>query len=485
MKKSLLRRFLILVILAVIAVLPVFADQETEASEAYGPERTLAEAAYHAATKASAAAGDYFWKVTPAADPVKCKGGVMASPAGDLNAEAPDLDAKGAALYSYDLGQIVYGKNENERLEPYSTTKLLTCWLALEKLDPDSVVTVSEKATQVYENGTTIWLKPGEEITVRDLVYGAMLESGNDAAYAIGEAVAGSEADFAELMNRIVAEWGCNDTHFVNANGWKHKDHYSTAHDMAIITAKCLESQELREIATTKKYTAKATNLSGERQMKNYFLHVTGGPEGLTGGKTGTWDDDDCAVVCSFTEAGIDAVIVVLGDTEDGRPEDVRKLMAFSHEVTPGFIVPTPESVITTAMVRHGEKTKTVLKADGVTYAYPAENSIKEITTEIKRQKLEAPIKKGQEVGEVLVYENDELIGEHKLIATENIETGWFPSYVYISNQATLNGIKVIVAFVVLLTLINMIGSRLGSKKVRKAKKETRDRLREKYRSKH
>jgi hypothetical protein len=78
-KKSLLRRLLILVILAVIAVLPVFADQETETSEAYGPERTLAEAAYQAATKASDAAGQYFWKVTPSSDPVKCKGGVMAS----------------------------------------------------------------------------------------------------------------------------------------------------------------------------------------------------------------------------------------------------------------------------------------------------------------------------------------------------------------------------------------------------------------------
>ena len=460
--------------LAAAAIQPVFAEGDENETASAGPETVITEAAYEAAAEAAEKNGDYFWRITPSADPVKCNGGVMASPAGDLKAEAPELAAKGAALFSYDLGQIVYGKNENERLEPYSTTKLLTCWLALEKLDPDTVVTVSAKATQVYENGTTIWLKEGEKITVRDLVYGAMLESGNDAAYALGEAVSGSEAEFAELMNQTAAEWGCKDTHFVNANGWKHKDHYSTAHDMAIITAKCLESPELREIATTKKYTAKATNLSGERTMKNYFLHVTGAPDGLTGGKTGTWEEDDCAVVCSFTEAGLNAVIVVLGDTEDGRPEDVRKLMAFSHEVTPGFMVPAPGSTVETVFVRHGEKTRTTLKADGVTYAYPADNDAGEIRTEIKHGKLEAPITKGQDVGTIEIYCGDELIGEHKLVASETIDTGWLPSYLYISNQATLNALKVLGGFVLLLIVVNLIGSRIS-----KGKKK------EKYREKH
>ena len=507
-RNSFLSLLIALLALAGVITQPVYAEDEN-AEQAMSPAKAVTEAAYESAAAAAKANGDYFWRITPSGEAVKCKGGTEVSPAGNENAEAPKLAAKGAALYSYDLGRIVYGKNENERLEPYSTTKLLSCWLALEKLDKDQIVTVSAKATQVYENGTTIWLKEGEKIPVRDLVYGAMLESGNDAAYAIGEAVAGSEAAFADLMNQTVAEWGCKDTHFVNANGWKHKDHYSTAHDMAVITAKCLENAELREIATTKKYVAPATNLSGKRTMRNYLLHVTGGPDGLTGGKTGTWDDDDCAVVCSFSQAGLDAVAVVLGDTEDGRPEDIRKLMAYSHEVTPGFIVPAYTGAVETAMVRHGEKTKTVLATDAVTYAYPAENDARDIRTETEYGLIEAPVKKGQEVGKFLVYADDELIGEHKLLATEDIDTGWFPSYVYISNEATLNALKVLGIFILLLFAVSRIGrkgrkARRRKKKIaaeaqrqireenagaartdRQTKKETRKRLREKYREKH
>lgn len=449
-------------------------------------------------------------------EPVKCKTGTLIAPVGDPNAEAPEIKARGAALYSIDMDRIIYGKNENDRMEPYSTTKLLTCWLALENLGPDEMVTVSEKAAQPLENGTTIWLKTGEKISVRDLVYGAMLESGNDAAHALGEAVSGSEADFAELMNKTAEEWGCKDTHFVNANGWKNAEHYSTAYDMAVITARCLENKELAEIAMAKSYTAAATNLSGERELKNYFLHVTGKIDALTGGKTGTWDDDDCAIVASFSEGGLSEVVVLLGDTEKGRPEDLHKLIEFSHSVTPGFAVPASGAVIETARVRHGEKTKLDLISDGTTYAYPKENKEKEITTEISYDKLEAPVNKGDAVGTLTVYANDKLIGEHKLIASEDIAVGWLPSYIYISNQMTLNILKVLGALVLLILLLRIINksrskrrkrkrgaapsgskaekaapesrpaSEKGSGKISaKEKREARRRLREKYRGKH
>ncbi len=515
--------FALLVMLT--AVQPVEAA-EAPAAEAPGIADTgaaVSDAGFDASYNAAASKGGRVWRTLPSGDPVESTDGVYISPAGDAEAKAPEIAAKGAALYSYSAGDIVFGKNENTRMEPYSTTKLLTCWLALKNLSPDETVTVSAKASQAYENGTTIWLKEGEEITVRDLLYGAMLESGNDAAYALGEAVAGSEAAFADLMNKTVKDWGCNDTHFVNANGWKNKEHYTTARDMAVITAKCLESSELREIAMTKTYTSAATNLSGEREMKNYLLHVTGNPEGLTGGKTGTWDDDDCAVVASFSEGGLTDVIVLLGDTEDGRPQDVRKLMSFSHEVTPGYIVPAKGTPVATVRVKHGEKTKTEVVADGYTYVYPAANDLNEIRTEVKTSRLEAPVKAGDTAGELLVYVDDVLIEKHKLVAAESIDTGWLPSYFYISNKATLNALRVIGVFVVLLVLVNLIGRRLnaGRRKrkrrrtesfaqprpssrstaerrvvrdtdsrrtagtSRKDKKEARKRLREKYRDKH
>ena len=274
---------------------------------------------------------EYAHGMKPTGESVKCKGGTPVDPVGDLNAEAPEIKADCAVLYSLDLGEFVYSKNADKRTDPYSTTKILTCWLALENLDKEQVVTVSEEAAQVYEAGTTIWLKPGEKMRVIDLVYGAMMESGNDAAYALGEAVSGSEAEFAELMNKTVAEWGCKDTHFVNPNGWQNKDHYSTVHDMAVITTKCLENKELMDISITKSYTAPATNLTEARKMKNWFLGAIDNDDIMTCGKTGSWSEDDCGFVASFTEDGLSEVMVVLGDTEKGRAEDA-KILAERNE---------------------------------------------------------------------------------------------------------------------------------------------------------
>ena len=431
---------------------------------------------------------------------VKSSGGTLVAPVGDLNAEPPKLSAKGAVLYSLDLDKVVYAKNGDKKLEPYSTTKLLTCLLALEKLDPDKVVTISEEGARVYEGGTTIWLKEGEKIKVIDLIYGAMLESGNDAAYSLGEAVSGSQSAFADLMNETIAEWGCKDTHFVNPNGWKHKDQYTTAHDMAIITAKCLENKQLRDITITKKYTIPETNLTEARELTNYFLSVTGKIDALTGGKTGTWEDDDCGLAAEFSEGGLTEVAVVLGDTKKGRPKDLRKLIEFSHQVTPGFAVPAAGAVIDTAWVRHGDKTRLDLVSDGTTYAYPAENRAKDIMTVIKYDKLEAPIKKGDAVGELQVYSDDNLVGEHKLIASEDIAVGWLPSYIYISNKATLNILKAFGIIAALILLLVLLNKRYRSRKdgasdsgkiaagggsSRKEKREARKRLREKYRNKH
>ena len=414
---------------------------------------------------------------------VKCKSGTPVLPIGDPEAEPPKIKAKGAAMYSIDLDRFVYTKNENQRIDPYSTTKLLTCWLALTQTDPSQTVTVSEKATRVYENGTTIWLKSGEKMTIRDLIYGALLESGNDAAYALGEAVAGSEKSFAKLMNKTVKEWGCKDTNFVNANGWKNSKHYTTAHDLAIITEKCLENEELRKMSLTKEYTIPETNKSGERDLKNYFLKITESPKGLTGGKTGSWDEDDCSVVLSFKRHGLEAVIVLLGDTKKGRPEDAVKLMEFAPAVTPGFEVPAAGSIVETAWIKHGERTRATLTVDKVTYAYPANNKAKSIRTEASYDKLEAPLKKGDEVGEFLVYSGDKLIGKHKLIMAEDVETGWLPSYIYISNRVTKIILSIVLGLVLLILLLRFIFKRINRRK-RAARRRQREQ-REQYQSKH
>lgn len=376
---------------------------------------------------------------------------------GDINTVPPDITAKAASMYSLELDKFVYLKNENKKIDPYSITKVLTCYLALENLDPDKVVTASAKSTRAYENGTTIYLKTGEKISILDLCYGAMLESGNDAAYALGEAVAGSEAGFAKLMNETVKEWGCNDTHFVNANGWKNDDHYTTAHDMGIIAKNCFANETLVKIAGTKKYTIPATNMTEAREMSNHFISMTKSAKGVKYGKTGTWDTDDCSIVVGFTKDCLNEIIVLLRDTKKGRKADVVKLIDFSDKVTPGFLVSDKGDLVTVQKVRHGEITKVGLAVDGRTLAYPASNSTDDIKIEIKADDLEAPLTKGDKAGTYTVYSDGKLIGEHSLVVSEDVKTGWLPSYLYISNQQTkvigtwLAGILVLICLLIYL----------------------------------
>ncbi len=357
---------------------------------------------------------------------------------GNPDAEAPEISAEAAALYSLDMHKVVYGKNENEKMFPYSITKILTCYIALTELNPDDVVTVSAEAAQVYENGTTIYLQEGEEITIRDLIYGALLESGNDAAYALGEAVSGSESAFAEHMNEVVKEWGCKDTHFVNANGWKNDNHYTTAHDMAIIAENCFGNDELRKMSITKEYTIPATNLSDAREMDNYTVSVTKNLSDITGGKTGTWSDDDASLVVSFEREGLSEVVVLMGAEKSERAKDAAKLMDFASKVTPGFIVSSEGDEVAEARVKHGEITKTKLIVDGTTYAYPESEDAGDISVEVDIDDIEAPISEGDVVGTYSVLVSGEKISEYNLLASENIETGWLLSYIYISNEQTI-----------------------------------------------
>ena len=382
---------------------------------------------------------------------------------GDPKAEPPSIKAQGAAMYSRDVGQYVYKKNEKLKLSPYSITKILTCYLALEKLDLDETVTVSEKATRVYENGTTIWLKTGEEMTVRDLIYGTLLESGNDAAYALGEEIAGSEKAFAKLMNRTVKDWGCKNTHFVNANGWKHRNHYTTAQDMMTIALKCFSNETLAEMSNTETYTVPATNMSPAREFKNYMRHIAGESEYIIAGKTGSWDEDDCSIVVEFNNEGVDGVIVLLGDTKKKRGSDVKKLIEFAPKVTPGFLVADEGNIVANTRVRHGEETKVDLQVAGRTVAYPAGVSVKGVRVEMLVNKLEAPLKAGDVAGKYFVYCDGKKIGEHDLVVSKDIATGWLPSYLYISNKQTIVIGEILLGLLVIILILVLI--RKGRKK--------------------
>ena len=378
-------------------------------------------------------------------------------PVGSEQAEAPKLQAKAAALYSIELDRVVYEKNGGEKIDPYSITKILTCYLALENLEPDQKVTITkETAEKEYEEGAYILLFEGEVLTVNDLLHATMLASANDSAHALAVAVSGSEEKFAELMNRQVKEWGCNDSNFVNPNGWKDKNHYTTAHDMAIITKKCFENEELVKLSMTGEYTVPATNKFGAKDIVNVFLKSVDGVDGIICGKTGSWEADDCSIALEFKEDNLSAALVLLRDTKKKRAGDIKKLKKFSHLVTPGFCVATEGDIVCSARVKGGAATEIDLGIDKTIYAYPKSAKKRDIKVIVNPSKLEAPLAKGSEAGTYVVMLDGRELESGKLYAAEDVEKGWFLSRFYISNDATVLGAGILLLLASLILLLRI-----------------------------
>lgn len=363
---------------------------------------------------------------------------------GSLDATPPKLTAGSAAMYSLDLEEFVYEKNADEKLPPYSITKILTTYLALENLDPDDVLTASKNSVRVLEDGMEMELVEGEQLRMIDLAYAAMMMSANDAAIVLGEGVSGSEQAFVDLMNETAKEWGCENTHFVNTNGWEHKDHYTTAHDMSIIVAHCLENEMLRKIAVTKWYVVPATNKNDELEMDNALLKATHKIKGVVGGKTGSWSETQCTLAFEFEDNGLHSVVVLLDDTGKGRVNDPVKMVPFSHEVTPGFIVTDSDKDVCEAWVKYGEVPKLSLDVKGKRYAYPKNQKASGVKVKTEIDELEAPISKGDKVGKYYIYANDEIVGQGNLYAGEDVKRGWVLSRFYVSNNATIIAVVIL-----------------------------------------
>ena len=377
-------------------------------------------------------------------------------PSGELGSKAPGIRAETAIMYSLDLDMPVYEKNADKKMPPYSMTKILTGYLALENLDPDTVLTASENATRELKDGMELELDPGEKAKVIDLVYALMMMSANDGAIVLAEGVSGTEKAFVDLMNETVQKWGCENTHFVNTNGWENKNHYTTARDMAIITKNCLENEKLREISMTKEYVFPATNMSDDLEMENGLLKSTDNYKLITGGKTGTWSETECTVALEFEDSGLSAVIVLMGDTAKGRAKDPRTLAEAAHDLTPGFVVTDSDKGVCKAWVRHGVKPTISLDVSGLRYAYPKNQKARGVKVKTEVDLLDAPIAKGDKVGKYYIYANDKQVGQGYLYAGEDIEKGWLPSYLFVSNKTTLLAGSAIVLVLLLGWVLNL-----------------------------
>ena len=227
----------------------------------------------------------------------------------------PELASEAAILMDASSGQILYAKNAWERLYPASITKVLTGLLALENLESTDTLTVSQTAiSQVPRTSSHISLQPGETLTVADAMYALAISSANDAAVALAEGVSGSVKAFSTLMNETARACGALNSNFVNPNGLPSQQHYTTAYDMAKITARALENPDFLLYFGSGAYEMPATNLSQARSLvsKNQFTDGSRSCPGLLFSKTGWTTSAQGTLVTAARRNGVTLIAVTL-----------------------------------------------------------------------------------------------------------------------------------------------------------------------------
>ena len=249
----------------------------------------------------------------------------------------PDqIYAQSFILINQEDGRVLLEKNADVRMNPASTTKIMTLLLAVEFGNLNEIYRIPAAAEDIPKDSSVVPVTVGEEMTLADMLYGMMLRSGNDAANAVAWLIGGTVENFVSMMNAKAIELGCTGTHFVNPHGYTADDHYTTARDLALITQAAMENATVRRIVGTGQYTMAPTNLREEYVIQNSNLMVVYGSEfrysGATGVKTGTTSAAGQCLVSAAEKNGVKLICVTLKSTTaftNAKWQDARRLLNF------------------------------------------------------------------------------------------------------------------------------------------------------------
>lgn len=242
--------------------------------------------------------------------------------------EIPDVNSRSCVVLDRNSGTILYGKNEKNQVKMASTTKIMTAIVVIENTSLDQTVEVSKKSAGT--GGSRLGLKTGDKITIRDLLYGLMLRSGNDAAVCLAESVAGSVAEFSNLMNAKAQELGLLNSHFESPHGLDSDGHYTTAYELALLSNYALKNQTFLTIVGTKNYTV---TINGYPKTLSNTNELLGNLNGVYGIKTGFTNGANRCLVTACKRGEMDIICVVLGaDTKNFRTKDSIKLIEYSFK---------------------------------------------------------------------------------------------------------------------------------------------------------
>ena len=323
---------------------------------------------------------------------------------------APSTSAASAILVDWDSGRILYEHNAHERRPIASITKLMTALVAVEST-PDLAQEVTIKAEYTRAEGSSMYLREGEVLTLEALLYGLLLASGNDAALAVAGACAGDVDTFVAWMNQWAADLGMEDTHFANPNGLNDENHYSTAADMALLARVVMDHEVLAEMVATKSITI------GERTLVNHNK-LLWRYEGCIGMKTGYTDLAGRTLVSCAQRGEQRLIAVTLHDPDDWA--DHAALFDYGFETYPSFPLARAGKQVRTLPVT-GSLNRFVPVETDRDVSYPLLETEQVRAEVVLPEQVQAPVEAGQIAGRMTFYLGEKVIGETYLVYSQGV----------------------------------------------------------------
>jgi len=341
----------------------------------------------------------------------------------------PEIVGDAAVVINSNNGQTLFEKNPHKRMYPASTTKTLTAIIALENCNLNDLVTVSNDACNV--EGSAIGLHEGEKITMEDLLYALMLNSGNDTAIVIANHVGGSVNNFVDLMNNKAAQLGAFDSHFNNPNGLPDPNHYSTAYDLAIIAHYAMKNPEFRKIVDTKTKNIERENPEAQTYLLNHNKMLWQ-YEGAVGVKTGYTDAAGQCLIAAAIRQNRELIAVVLNSQGSSIWNDAKVLLDYGFNEFNTVSVTDAAVYVMDTPVKYGEPgTVPVLTGQSLTYDFPRNKPV-EIRRDIRlKEEILAPVEAGRKLGELVFFTGEREIGRVDLVSQRAVQrklsARWWP----------------------------------------------------------
>lgn len=342
-----------------------------------------------------------------------------------IDSEEPNITADYAILIEAATGRVIYEKNADEKAYPASTTKMLTCVLAIEKGDLDKTLSVSQRAA--WTEDPYVGFQQGDMLKERDLLKALMMVSDNSSAVVLAEGIGGSVEGFAKMMNDKAKEIGLTNSHFVTPNGLPDDEHYSTARDMAKIAAYGWHNEKFREFSGTEMDTIEWVSPVNKRMVVKNSNKLLGTMPGVNGIKTGWTNAAGGCLAASAKRDGVQLIAVVLhSDDVNTRFTEAGKLLEYGFSKVKKMKSMDKSRTERTVLVSHGEGFKvTAHPQEDVKFPLLQGDSEKDYTIKISGSGVvEAPIEKGQRVGQATVYYKGKKLNSIPMVADKDVYKG-------------------------------------------------------------